>query len=438
MMGVVYTLGILCIVLVATLIFTLKQRNGCTDMSGPRASVFQLCFRGDTAARWAAFNPILADRELVIETDTKFFKIGDGVTPYNDLPYGGLKGPSGEPGSPLDYLGDVPTASDLATTFPAAISGQSAFVVDVQELYVFTDTSGWVSAGAVSLIQGPTGPAGPAGPGGTDPGPTGPTGSTGPIGPPSSALGPTGPTGPTGVAGTGIEVKGTVNNQFELPITGEVGDAYFVGTSLWVWVALQQAWVEVGEVEGPTGPTGATGATGAVSNVPGPTGPTGSTGSASNVPGPTGPTGPLGPTGAGSSDPGPTGPAGEGVPIGGAEGQVLTKNSATNFDTVWADSTGGGLGDIAIITPAQSPYTVVEGDQLAVNTTAGVVNLTAPAAGAFAVADIGSNADLNNIVISFTAKNLIFQGTTYTTFNHDLNNAQLVFVDDGTNYRVFG
>ena len=36
------------------------------------------------------------------------------------------------------------------------------------------------------------------------------------------------------------------------------------------------------------------------------------------------------------------GPNGEGVPAGGTSGQVLTKASSTDYDTVWLDSTGGG------------------------------------------------------------------------------------------------
>lgn len=44
---------------------------------------------------------------------------------------------------------------------------------------------------------------------------------------------------------------------------------------------------------------------------------------------------------------GPPGPAGEGVPVGGADGQVLAKASATDFDTEWVDQTGGGgTGDV--------------------------------------------------------------------------------------------
>lgn len=43
--------------------------------------------RRDTAARWAQRNPTPADGEVCLETDTKQKKIGDGVTPYNSLPY---------------------------------------------------------------------------------------------------------------------------------------------------------------------------------------------------------------------------------------------------------------------------------------------------------------------------------------------------------------
>jgi hypothetical protein len=39
---------------------------------------------------------------------------------------------------------------------------------------------------------------------------------------------------------------------------------------------------------------------------------------------------------------GDAGTAGQGVPVGGTSGQVLTKNSATNYDTGWASPSGGG------------------------------------------------------------------------------------------------
>ncbi|GAA4175701.1 hypothetical protein [Gryllotalpicola koreensis] len=44
-------------------------------------------YRQDTAAHFAAKNAVYAVGEPTYETDTKKTKIGDGVTPYNDLPY---------------------------------------------------------------------------------------------------------------------------------------------------------------------------------------------------------------------------------------------------------------------------------------------------------------------------------------------------------------
>lgn len=56
------------------------------------------------------------------------------------------------------------------------------------------------------------------------------------------------------------------------------------------------------------------------------------------VDGPPGPEGAAGPAG-------PKGDPGEGVPTGGTAGQVLTKGSATDYDTVWRDPAGGGGAD---------------------------------------------------------------------------------------------
>ncbi len=77
-------------------------------------------------------------------------------------------------------------------------------------------------------------------------------------------------------------------------------------------------------------PSGATGTQGPAGPV-GPQGPAGATGPA----GSTGSTGAAGPTGAVGAT-GPTGPSGPGVATGGAIGQLLTKASATAFDTAWS------------------------------------------------------------------------------------------------------
>ena len=54
-----------------------------------------LQLRGDTAAAWTSANPVLAAREMALETDTGKFKIGNGTTAWNSLPYGGIKGDTG-------------------------------------------------------------------------------------------------------------------------------------------------------------------------------------------------------------------------------------------------------------------------------------------------------------------------------------------------------
>lgn len=47
----------------------------------------QLQIRRDTAANWSSTNPTLASGEWGLETDTRQYKIGDGVTAWNSLGY---------------------------------------------------------------------------------------------------------------------------------------------------------------------------------------------------------------------------------------------------------------------------------------------------------------------------------------------------------------
>lgn len=61
-------------------------------------------FRRDSAANWTSANPVLADGEMGLESDTHKAKIGDGVTPWTGLLYAdfgaGVVGPKGDPGAP--------------------------------------------------------------------------------------------------------------------------------------------------------------------------------------------------------------------------------------------------------------------------------------------------------------------------------------------------
>lgn len=50
----------------------------------------QIQLRNDTAANWTAADPILAQGEMGLETDTRLFKIGNGVDTWSELEYGAV------------------------------------------------------------------------------------------------------------------------------------------------------------------------------------------------------------------------------------------------------------------------------------------------------------------------------------------------------------
>ena len=186
--------------------------------------------RHDTAANWAAANPLLLNGEFAVETNTNQMKIGDGVHRWNDLPYflGGPQGPTG-------FTGATGPTGGVGATGSTGVTG------------------GTGATGAV----GATGATGPTGR-------TGPTGSTGPTGP-TGAVGATGATGPTGASG----VTGATGSTGPTGAVGATGSQGLQGTA------------------GPTGgfgPTGplATGSTG-VTGPSGATGPMGSLGASSDV-----------------------------------------------------------------------------------------------------------------------------------------------------------
>ena len=78
----------------------------------------QFQFRRDTAANWTANNPILLSGELGIETDTKQFKIGDGVTSWTTLAYGGIQGPTGPSGVGNSAVQVVATTNQSLSGLP--------------------------------------------------------------------------------------------------------------------------------------------------------------------------------------------------------------------------------------------------------------------------------------------------------------------------------
>jgi len=82
--------------------------------------------RRDTAASWATKNEVLGDGVIGVVRETHQFKIGDGVTPWNSLPFSVI--------SPqmFDAVGDllVGTGSDSFTKLPTGTPGQRLTVAE--------------------------------------------------------------------------------------------------------------------------------------------------------------------------------------------------------------------------------------------------------------------------------------------------------------------
>ena len=109
--------------------------------------------RRDTAANWTMNNPDPAEGELCFETDTGKFKIGNGFTDWNGLPYGDTVGANDS----LD-LSDTPNGYGT--------SGQVLQVNGAADGLEYVDASSGPAGPAGA--DGATGPAGPAGADGAD------------------------------------------------------------------------------------------------------------------------------------------------------------------------------------------------------------------------------------------------------------------------------
>lgn len=89
----------------------------------------QIQFRRDTAANWTAANPTLAVGEMGVETNTGQFKVGNGSTAWNSLPYGGIQGTTG-------------TSGTQGTTGAQGTQGQSTLTINAQTGTTYTLASG--------------------------------------------------------------------------------------------------------------------------------------------------------------------------------------------------------------------------------------------------------------------------------------------------------
>jgi len=179
--------------------------------------------RRGQSSQWSDANPILAPGEIGLEVDTQTFKIGDGITSWEDLPY--ASGPVGASAYEVAVLeGFVGTEQEW-------VDSLSGYGVAVENGFAGTQQQ-WLDS-----LVGPQGAKG-------DTGEQGLQGDQGP-------QGEVGPEGPQGETGESLKILGTLNDESELPLSGNTGDAYIIEEDLYVWDGL--AWTNVGKITGPTG-----------------------------------------------------------------------------------------------------------------------------------------------------------------------------------------
>jgi hypothetical protein len=101
--------------------------------------------RRDTAANWTSNNPTPAAGEFCIETDTDFYKIGDGATAWTSLGYSSL--PSGT----------APLASPTFTGVPAAptAAGDTSTTQLATTAFVMTELGDYLTTSTASSTYAP-------------------------------------------------------------------------------------------------------------------------------------------------------------------------------------------------------------------------------------------------------------------------------------------
>ena len=90
-------------------------------------TIYRILPRRSTAAGWGAANPILANGELGYESDTHYTKRGDGVTAWNDLPYGGNEVAWDDVQTKPDYISAGDTAAEARDVVSAVGRGEIVF-----------------------------------------------------------------------------------------------------------------------------------------------------------------------------------------------------------------------------------------------------------------------------------------------------------------------
>lgn len=183
-------------------------------------------FFGKTAAEWTAANPVLLAREFGLETDTDLFKIGDGVTAWNSLGYGGMQGLQGDQGS-QGSQGNQGDQGPQGNQGYQGTQGEPSTVQGPQGNQGDQGDQGYQGVqGAPSTVQGPQGDQGDDG----AQGPQGYQGAPSTVQGPQGDQGADGDQGPQGFQGAPSTVQGPQGDQGEDGVDGPQGPQGFQGT----------------------------------------------------------------------------------------------------------------------------------------------------------------------------------------------------------------
>lgn len=114
------------------------------------ATVYNTTFRlkRGTAARWAEVNPILDQGEPGFVYDQNRLKVGDGVTPWNDLPYIDGK----REVSNFDYASEFPVIGDENIIYKAE-KEQSLYQFNA-DTYEYEKLSSGAGMDNIQIING--------------------------------------------------------------------------------------------------------------------------------------------------------------------------------------------------------------------------------------------------------------------------------------------
>jgi len=117
------------------------------------ATIIQL--RHDTATNWTTNNPLLADGEVGLETDTKKMKMGDGTTRWNNLSYfgGSVTSVNGQTGAVTLSIPDDTSDLTNGAGFITGIDSTDVTTALGYTPYNSSNPDGYITSSALTNYQ---------------------------------------------------------------------------------------------------------------------------------------------------------------------------------------------------------------------------------------------------------------------------------------------